>query len=116
MSYRFGITLILAAVLHGCAPTPASVVQDAAAALGGADAIEAANTLVMQGTGQTYRLAQQPNPDSDLPIYELHEYRMEMDLENHRMARRSDTNGSLHHRLSGDSAAVEPGGRWPDRL
>ena len=33
----------------------------------------ATNTLVLEGTGQTYRLGQQPNPDADLPVYELTE-------------------------------------------
>jgi len=42
-------------------------------AMGGAEAILATNMLVLDGTGQTYRLGQQPNPDVDLPVYELTE-------------------------------------------
>ncbi len=84
MNHRLSLVLISTALLQGCAPTSESVVADAAAALGGADAIAAANTLVLEGTGQTYRLNQQPNPDADLAVYELHEYRREVDLQNNR--------------------------------
>ena len=47
--------------------------MDAPDAMGGAEAILAMNTLVLEGTGQTYRLGQQPNPDADLPVCELTE-------------------------------------------
>ena len=70
--------------LFGCARTGQDVIEDAAEAMGGAEAIAAAATLVLEGTGTTYRLAQNPFPGSDLPIYELHSYRREIDLDNHR--------------------------------
>ena len=47
---------IVAAVFSGCAPTAESVLEDAAEAIGGTEAVLAANTLVLDGTGQTYRL------------------------------------------------------------
>lgn len=78
---RSNLALIAAVLLQACAPTPEDVIDDASDALGGAEAMLAANTLVLEGTGQTYRLGQQPNPDADLPIYELHSYRKEMDLQ-----------------------------------
>jgi glyoxylase-like metal-dependent hydrolase (beta-lactamase superfamily II) len=52
--------------------------------MGGVEAVLATTTLVLEGTGQTYRLGQNPSPDADLPVYELHSYRREMDLTNHR--------------------------------
>ena len=75
MSRHPRLVLILAALFQGCSATSDSVIEDAADALGGAEAIAAANTLVLEGTGQTYRLHQQLSPDADLPVYELHEYR-----------------------------------------
>jgi glyoxylase-like metal-dependent hydrolase (beta-lactamase superfamily II) len=84
MKRWFSTAVVSAVVLYGCGPTSESVVEDAAAAMGGAEAVLATNTLVLSGTGQTYRLGQQPNPDADLPIYELHEYRKEIDLQNQR--------------------------------
>ena len=84
MSRHPSLALILAALFQGCSATSESVIEDAADALGGAEAIAAANTLVLEGTGQTYRLHQQLSPDADLPVYELHEYRREVDLQNTR--------------------------------
>ena len=84
MSRHPRLALILAALFQGCSATSESVIEDAADALGGAEAIAAANTLVLEGTGQTYRLHQQLSPDADLPVYELHEYRREVDLQNKR--------------------------------
>ena len=84
MSRHPSLALILAALFQGCSATSESVIEDAADALGGAEAIAAANTLVLEGTGQTYRLHQQLSPDADLPVYELHEYRREVDLQNKR--------------------------------
>jgi glyoxylase-like metal-dependent hydrolase (beta-lactamase superfamily II) len=59
-------------------------VHDAAEAMGGVDAVRGATTLVMEGTGTTYRLGQNPNPDADLPTYTVTSYRKEVDLQNHR--------------------------------
>ncbi len=84
MNHRRSLAVISAVLLQGCAPTSEGVIGDAADALGGAEAIAAANTLVLEGTGTTYRLGQAPSPVADLPEYELHEYRKEVDLQNHR--------------------------------
>ena len=78
------LAMLAVVTLLGCARTGQDVIGDAAEAMGGADAVAAASTLVMEGTGTTYRLAQNPFPGSDLPIYEIHSYRKEIDLENHR--------------------------------
>ena len=84
MKRCLSLTMLLAATTLGCARTGQNVIEDAAEAMGGAAAISAATTLVMEGTGTTYRLGQNHAPDADLPIYELHTYRKEVDLENQR--------------------------------
>ena len=84
MNCRSKLALIAAVLLQACAPTPEDVTEDAPHALGSTEAILAANTLALEGTGQTYRLGQQPNPDAHVPIYELHSYRKEMDVQDRR--------------------------------
>ena len=75
---------LLSAATVACAPTSESVLEDAAEAMGGKEAVLATNTLVLEGTGQTYRTGQNKSPDADLPVFELHSYKKEMDLENGR--------------------------------
>ena len=84
MKRSLSLAMLAAVTLLGCARTGQDVIEDAAETMGGAEAVTAATTLVVEGTGTTYRLAQNPFPGSDLPIYELHSYRKEIDLENHR--------------------------------
>lgn len=84
MKRCLSLTMLVAMTTLGCARTGQNVIEDAAEAMGGAAAISAATTLVMEGTGTTYRLGQNHAPDADLPIYELHTYRKEVDLENQR--------------------------------
>ena len=84
MKRSLSLASLAAVTLFGCARTGQDVIEDAAEAMGGAEAIAAAATLVMEGTGTTYRLGQQPSPDADLPTYEVHSYRKEVDLENQR--------------------------------
>jgi glyoxylase-like metal-dependent hydrolase (beta-lactamase superfamily II) len=76
----------LAAIAVGCSSaTPEmAVVQDAAEAMGGAAAIRAATTLVVEGNGTGYRLGQNFSPDSDLPQVEIGSVTLELDLVNHR--------------------------------
>ena len=98
--------LALAAVAIGCssAPPEMQAIQDAAEAMGGADAIRSATTLVIEGNGTGYRLGQNFNPSSDLPSVEISSVRVEYDLANHRR-RVEDTRAKLpgqpgdqHHR------------------
>jgi glyoxylase-like metal-dependent hydrolase (beta-lactamase superfamily II) len=84
MKRCLSLASLMAVTILGCARTGQDVIEDAADALGGAEAIAAATTLVLEGTGTTYRLGQNPYPDADLPTYELHSYRKEVDLDNHR--------------------------------
>ena len=59
------ICLIAAALLAvGCKSTERTIVDDAAAALGGAERIHAVNTLVIEGTGENGNLGQSLSPDA----------------------------------------------------
>ena len=84
MKRCLSVAMLAAVTLLGCARTGQDVIEDAAEAMGGAEVISAAATLVMEGTGTTYRLGQNPSPEADLPTYELHSYRKEVDLDNSR--------------------------------
>ena len=84
MKRCLSVAMLAAVTLLGCARTGQDVIEDAAEAMGGAEVIAAATTLVMEGTGSTYRLGQNPSPEADLPVYELHSYRKEVDLDNRR--------------------------------
>ena len=74
--------MALAAVAVGCssAPPEMQAIQNAAEAMGGADAIRSATTLVVEGNGTGYRLGQNFNPDSDLPQVEIESLRLEIDI------------------------------------
>ncbi len=53
-----GLLTLLLMTLVGCASSgpESQLISDTAAALGGADALVAVNTLVLQGTGDAYNL------------------------------------------------------------
>ena len=59
-----GLLAVLLMTLVGCASSGSELqlISDTVAALGGADAINAVNTLVMEGTGAAYNLGQNANP------------------------------------------------------
>ena len=84
MKRCLSLAILTAVTLLGCARTGQDVIEDAAEAMGGAKVIAAAATLVMEGSGSTYRLGQNPSTDTDLPVYEVHSYRKEVDLDNRR--------------------------------
>jgi glyoxylase-like metal-dependent hydrolase (beta-lactamase superfamily II) len=72
----FAATLILA----GCAATPEkAIINSAAAALGGADKIQAVNTLVIDGTGENGNLGQSQTPDA-LNVFKVTESRRSFDF------------------------------------
>src|SRR5690606_23969854 len=60
-------------------------VERAADAMGGADAIRAATTLTVEGSGTTYRLGQNRSPDAELPEAAVQSFVRQYDLLNHRM-------------------------------
>lgn len=84
------LTALTVAIAACSQPTPErQAIENAAAALGGAEAVLAAQTLTVEGSGTAYRLGQNVNPDSDLPTSEVSAFKRQIDLANHRL--RTDT-------------------------
>jgi glyoxylase-like metal-dependent hydrolase (beta-lactamase superfamily II) len=61
------------------------LIHDAAEALGGVEAVEAVATLRIEGSGNNFRLGQNPTPSAPLPMAAVESYVVEADLSNHRM-------------------------------
>lgn len=78
--------ILAAAVAGGCSQaTPEQqIVNDAAEALGGRGQIEAAKTLVLEGTGQNRNLGQNRTPDAELPALNVTAFTRSIDFENRR--------------------------------
>jgi len=75
--------LIAAAlILVGCASTPpeVAIINDAATALGGAEKIQAVNTLVIEGTGENGNLGQSLSPDAPLPLFKVSVFKRSIDF------------------------------------
>jgi hypothetical protein len=74
------------AMTSGCASTPPErqLVDDAAAALGGADRIRALRSIAVEGEGDAPNVGQNRLPDSELPNWKVTVYRRTTDLANGR--------------------------------
>ena len=85
MKTLYRLTLI-AVLAGGCAsPSPErTIINAAAAALGGADRIASVKTLTLQGTGSAPLAGQNRMPDDDLPVWTVKEYTRSIDLANGR--------------------------------
>ena len=85
---RWQRCLVVSSLLFvGCggAATPElQLVEDAAEAIGSLRALRETTTLVIDGQGRTYRLGQNKSPRSDLPYYEVENYRLQIDFANER--------------------------------
>ena len=73
-------------VFAGCTSTPPekAVINDAATALGGADNIQADNTLTISGSGENLNLGQNSSPDAPEPILKVSEYKRSIDFARNR--------------------------------
>jgi glyoxylase-like metal-dependent hydrolase (beta-lactamase superfamily II) len=73
-------------VFAGCASTPPekAIINDAATAMGGADKIQAVNTLVITGGGENLNLGQNQSPDAPAPILKVSEYKRTLDFAGNR--------------------------------
>jgi glyoxylase-like metal-dependent hydrolase (beta-lactamase superfamily II) len=80
-------SIILTLAAFGCTQRPpeTQAVFDAAEAMGGAEAVQSVQALTMQGSGTTYRLGQNVNPEGDLPESQVQSFKREYDLANDRM-------------------------------
>jgi metallo-beta-lactamase superfamily protein len=78
---------VCVAVLAGaCAQVPPEmqVVNDAAAALGGKDRVQAMKTLIIEGEGPAPNAGQNRMPDGELPVWKVTEFKRSIDLANGR--------------------------------
>ncbi len=67
---------LIAVAFVGCARTASekSVVEEAAAALGGAERIRELHSFVFHATGSAPNAGQNRMPDDELPVWKIHEY------------------------------------------
>jgi glyoxylase-like metal-dependent hydrolase (beta-lactamase superfamily II) len=74
--------VIAALTLAGCASTlpEKTIINDAAAAMGGADKILAVNTLVIEGGGENLNLGQNASPDANAPLLKVTGYKRVIDF------------------------------------
>ena len=79
--------LMATAAVYGCASAPPEVqaVEDAAAAMGGVEAVMGVATGTMEGSGRNYALGQNVTPDGPLPERAVESYVAQADLANHRL-------------------------------
>jgi glyoxylase-like metal-dependent hydrolase (beta-lactamase superfamily II) len=86
MRRHLDAALLLTLALAGCArATPEhQFINDAAAAMGGRDRIDAVETLVIAGEGLNYNLGQDMKPEAATQTFAISGYRREIDLANGR--------------------------------
>ncbi len=53
-------------------------------AMGGANLVRGVDTLILEGTGNSYNLGQSKGPNTDLPLFEVTDYRRVLDFANER--------------------------------
>ena len=70
-------------VFAGCSTSPSekAIINDAATALGGADKIQAVNTLTISGSGENVNLGQNSSPDAATPLLKVSDYKRSIDFE-----------------------------------
>ena len=83
---RIYVLTLSALFAAACAQTPPerAIIEDAAEALGGADAVMAVQSLTIEGEGTNGNLGQNITPEAELPLYRVTGYRRTMDFANHR--------------------------------
>jgi hypothetical protein len=83
---RIHAIVAITIVIGACSQTPPErkIIDDAAAALGGADKIRALKTLTIEGSGTAPNAGQNRMPNDELPIWKVAEYTRAIDLPNGR--------------------------------
>ena len=87
MTHRYlSAALVAALAVTGCArPSPEQqFLDDAAAALGGRNRIQAVKTLTIEGEGTNYNLGQDMKPDAATQQFAVTGYTRQIDLANRR--------------------------------
>ena len=79
--------IVLMCVTAACAPASPEqqVIDDAVAAVGGADRIRNLKSLTIQGMGTAPNAGQNRMPDDELPVWRINEYTRRIDVANSRM-------------------------------
>ena len=82
MTYQRCLGLMAAAMLTACASRipEQQIIHDAAAAIGGAERLQAVRTLVIEGQGTHYNLGQDVTPGAATQTYEVTQYRRAIDI------------------------------------
>ena len=72
----------LAVSLAACGPATPELrtIEDAFDAMGGRSRVAAVRTLVMEGDGRRFNLGQNGRPDGDLPVFDVTEFSLRVDL------------------------------------
>jgi Metallo-beta-lactamase superfamily len=75
-------TILALASAGACAQVPPEkqIINDAAAALGGKDRVQAARTLIIEGEAASPNVGQNTMPDGELPVWKVTEYKRSIDL------------------------------------
>ena len=73
-------------VIAGCTSNPRekTIINDAATALGGANKIQAVNTLTISGSGENLNLGQNSSPDAATPLLKVSGYKRSVDFAGNR--------------------------------
>jgi hypothetical protein len=84
MSLRFALVIVV--LVGGCASVVPErrTIDDAAAALGGAERIRSLTALEVTGSGSAPNAGQNRMPDDELPVWKVTEHRRAIDLANNR--------------------------------
>ena len=85
--YRsLAVWLLFYLLAGGCVSTNSDreLIGEVILAMGGADLVRRVDTLRVEGAGKSYNLGQGATPDGELPLFEVTEYRMMVDLSNRR--------------------------------
>src|SRR5262245_5419014 len=80
------IAFVVVTICVACASTPPErkIIDDAAAALGGADRLRAWKTITVEGSAVAPNAGQNRMPDDELPVWKVAEYSRTIDLANGR--------------------------------
>ena len=87
MERRLAWLFVVTVAVGGCEQLSPEMqlIHDAATALGGVEAVEQVATLRIEGSGNNFRLGQNPTPNAPLPRAAVESYIVEADLRSHRM-------------------------------
>jgi glyoxylase-like metal-dependent hydrolase (beta-lactamase superfamily II) len=83
------VPLLISLLLGGCGSpnSEADLINETMLAVGGASLVEGVTTLMLEGRGESYNLGQGTSPDSELPMFEVTDYKLLADFSSRRWRR-----------------------------